>query len=124
MEHIKLFEAFVNKGISKSEFEKLPKYVKFEGGSALRLGRKGDENERYELQYYRDAGRWGVDFVEKDGELFSKSKEVNLDNKKLIPITREEWMKDNSGNIDKNTAAITYSAYKSGGPAFGYVGVD
>jgi prophage antirepressor-like protein len=68
-------------------FGNLPKFVKIEN-TALRL--KKDK-------YYRDAGCWSVGYKIVNGLLLSQSAHENLDNKQLIPITKEDWQKENEG---------------------------
>lgn len=69
---------------------KVIKYVKL-GSSALRL--------TSDNTYYRDAGIWEVEYKLIDGKLFSVSTMDHLNNVELIPITEEEWYKDNEGYV-------------------------
>ncbi len=103
--------------LTKKRFDLFPKYVSL-NGCALRLVRNDDENP-YELRYYRDAGVWTVSVKENDGKLVSCSSVHTIDNVILIPITYKVWRKDNAGYLDKEDTAITWESYKSGGSAFG-----
>lgn len=78
--------------------KKLPKYVYLgekKEGATLRLS----EGSFFDLEttYWRDGGEWGVDCKWKDGKLFSVSDMKWLNNKELIPTTKEVYMEDNKG---------------------------
>lgn len=83
---------------------KLPLFVSMKhklssSGTAMRF--KGN-------QYYRDAGAWSCGFKIKDGKLLSTDiyKKASfgpmphLENNFLVPISENEWRKDNEGYVD------------------------
>ena len=82
--------------------KELPKYVylgKEEPGNTLRLQRPGGSDLNIEDTYWRDGGLWGVDCKWKDGKLFSVSDMEWINDKELIPTTKEIYMEDNKGYI-------------------------
>jgi len=86
----------------------LPKYVMMmqdgRQGCAMRLQEKNEGVRRSELEYWRDAGLWGIAFRMENGKLVSDAKHYGpelqyLDGQELVPITETEWRKDNAGYI-------------------------
>jgi hypothetical protein len=80
--------------------KKLPPYIKIDGDScAMRL--KGEKYyDEFYVEYFRDGGLWGFsDFIlREDGRVFSvwvEDENDSLNNRELVPTTREEWLKDN-----------------------------
>lgn len=71
---------------------KLPKFVSL-NKTALRL--IGDS-------YYRDGGRWSVDYRFDNDVLKSVSIEKSVNDVPLVEITEEEWRKDNGQYAPKN----------------------
>ena len=64
---------------------KCPKYVKMN-----EVTLRWDRNS-----YWRDAGKWGVGAVEREGKFYSVSDMKNLNDVELIEISLEEYSKDN-----------------------------
>jgi hypothetical protein len=70
-------------------------------GCAMILQKNDDyETRRPEWEYWRDGGQWGIHIREENGKLVSDAKRYGpelqyLDGQELIPITEEEWRKDN-----------------------------
>jgi len=50
-------------------------------------------------EYYRIGGAWDVKFKVVGDKLYSISDMEHLNNRELIPCTKEEWEKDNKGYI-------------------------
>jgi hypothetical protein len=84
-----------------SRIKNLPKYVMM-----MQDGRKGcamklqKTNDKRDWEYWRHAGLWGIAFRMENGKLVSDAKHYGpelqyLDGQELVPITEEEWRKDN-----------------------------
>lgn len=81
--------------MSNNFLMRLPKFVKL-NNIALRL--TGEK-------YYRDGGKWSVDYKIIDGILLSwcpHSGTSFLHNQPLIEITKEEWRQDNGEYAPSN----------------------
>lgn len=80
------------------KIDALPQFVKL-GKAVLRL-------EKYDglhkVQYWRDAGAWGVGIMFRRGKFYSVSDNDDLDFKELTPATLEEWQEDNTGYIGES----------------------
>lgn len=71
--------------------KKPPKFVRLTGGYAGCLRLKGKV-------YYRDNGYWETAFTVKDDKVYVRSTyeaTKHLDGLELVPVTYEEWYKDN-----------------------------
>jgi len=68
-----------------------PKYAKIDG-TEMRLKGK---------TYWRDAGLWGIEFKEVNGEFITKgiSQNRKLKGLKIIEITEKEWREGNKGYL-------------------------
>lgn len=89
LEEIEKILAVLN---SESDAEapfKLPEYVWLHNSALKKKGR----------EYYRMAGAWGVKFKIVVDKLYSISDMEHLNNKELIPCTKEEYEKDNKGYV-------------------------
>lgn len=105
------------KRLTKKEFELLPPYVWLRD-TCLRLVRN-DDGQPYRLRYFRDGGYWSVDFEEKDGKLFTVSRDPETNGVELRKATKRDWRSDNKGYLERGDDAITWDSYKTGGSAFG-----
>ena len=72
---------------------KPPKYIRLgsETGTAMRFHELSDG-------YWRDAGQWAIGYKFDNG-FFSIHQDEQLNNLPLIPISEEEYLKDNEGYV-------------------------
>ena len=75
---------------------RLPNYARMGGPGGLALMHVGDG------RYYRDAGRWTVTTMWRDGKLVCSDRKGPLAHAfgtELVECTRSEWAKDNRGYV-------------------------
>lgn len=95
------------KTFTREQIRKFPPYVKA-SGVALRLHNPEQGNfgwRENHVEYYRDAGFWSVDINIVGDKLWTIAEGDKINNIELIPITKQEWRKDNRGYITKTTKA-------------------
>lgn len=90
MDYILLRRNNVSNG--KITMDNLPLFVEFEGSTnCLRLIKSKNNKPKY----YRDGGRYSVNIIITNGEIFSLSRVNSVNNIKLLPVSKTKWKKSN-----------------------------
>ena len=72
----------------------LPQFVSL-NGTSMRLSKVDYGKNDLRVEYYRDNGCWAVGIMQRGDRIYSVSDMDWLDNVLLIPITEEEYNKEN-----------------------------
>ena len=87
---------------------RIPTYVKNNDGVKVPVFIKLSSTEmryiKHNDTYYRDGGVWEVNYIIKDGKLFSNCETLgeHLHDLPLERITKKEWAKANKGYVPSN----------------------